>query len=211
MTSIKALSKILMDNPNLPKTQHDEFLEIVVLETERITRLINQVLDIEKIQSNAYEWQNETFNLTALTSRTFKGFIPVLEEKNIDSTINIHEEQIIFMKGDVDRLTQVIVNLLSNAIKFTNTEGGYVGISLTTDNGYAVLKVEDNGNGIPEDKQSLIFDRFTQINDLKQGKPTGSGLGLFITKQIIDHHNGTILVESGADRGTLFIVKLPIL
>jgi Na+/proline symporter/signal transduction histidine kinase len=209
MTSIKALSKILMDNPDLPKEQHDEFLEIIVLETERITRLINQVLDIEKIQFNAYEWKNEPFNLTDLTSRIYKSFHPVLDEKNIQHEFRVDASQPVLIKGDEDRVNQVIVNLLSNAIKFTNTEGGYLGINLTSENGYAVLKIKDNGNGIAEDKQSLIFDRFTQLNDPTQGKPTGSGLGLFITKQIITHHKGTIAVESEIGKGTTFIVKVP--
>jgi Na+/proline symporter/nitrogen-specific signal transduction histidine kinase len=211
MTSIKALSRILIDNQDLPKEKRDEFLEIVVLETERITRLVNQVLDIEKIQFNAYEWQNERFNLTELTSRIYNSFIPALDEKNSDYALIIKPQQVVFMKGDIDRITQVIINLMSNAIKFANTEGGYVGISLSTENEYAVLKVEDNGNGIPEDKQTLIFDRFTQLSDPKQGKPTGSGLGLFITKQIIDHHKGTISVESKEGKGAVFIVNLPLL
>jgi Na+/proline symporter/signal transduction histidine kinase len=210
MTSIKALSKILMDNPDLPKAQHDEFLEIIVLETERITRLINQVLDIEKIQFNAYEWKNEPFNLTELTQRIYKSFQPDLKEKSIDSQLITDLEYPIILKGDTDRINQVIVNLVSNALKFTNTEGGYLGVSLTHENDDAVLKITDNGNGIAEEKQALIFDRFTQLNDPTQGKPTGSGLGLFITKQIIDHHRGTISVESEIGKGATFIVKLPI-
>ena len=208
MTSIKALSKILMDNPDLPKEQHDEFLRIVVLETERITRLVNQVLDIEKMQSNIYEWKQLPFNLTELVERTYKGFIPVLEEKNIRHQLML--QQNILIKGDVDRITQVVVNLLSNAIKFTNTEGGYLEISLLCVDNQAIIKIKDNGHGIAEDQQSLIFGRFTQINDPTQGKPTGSGLGLFITKQIVEHHKGTIAVESAVGKGATFIVTLPI-
>jgi signal transduction histidine kinase len=81
---------------------------------------------------------------------------------------------------------------------------------LTREEEFAVLKVTDNGNGIAEEKQALIFDRFTQLNDPTQGKPTGSGLGLFITKQIVDHHKGTISVESKMGKGATFVVKLPI-
>lgn len=74
----------------------------------------------------------------------------------------------------------------------------------------AIIKIKDNGHGIAEDQQSLIFGRFTQINDPTQGKPTGSGLGLFITKQIVEHHKGTIAVESAVGKGATFIVTLPI-
>ncbi len=210
MTSIKALSRILKDNPDLPKAQHDEFLEIIVLETERITRLINQVLDIEKMQFNAYEWKAEAVNFTELTTRIYKSFGPALKEKDIEHTLQIVDKQAITLTGDVDRITQVIVNLLSNAVKFTNTEGGQLTVNLATENDYAVLKIADNGNGIPEDKQAFIFDRFTQLNDPTQGKPTGSGLGLFITKEIIEHHKGSISVESTVGNGATFIVKLPI-
>jgi signal transduction histidine kinase len=83
-------------------------------------------------------------------------------------------------------------------------------IHLTREKEFAVLKVTDNGNGIAEEKQALIFDRFTQLNDPTLGKPTGSGLGLFITKQIVDHHKGTISVESKMGKGATFVVKLPI-
>ncbi len=210
MTSIKALSKILMDNPDLPKEQRDEFLEIVVLETERITRLVNQVLDIEKIQSNAYDWKSESFNLTEMINRLCKGFMPICEEKNIHHEMKIHSRHDIFIKGDRDRITQVLVNLISNALKFTNTEGGYIGLDLNENEGMAVIKIKDNGKGIAEDKRKLIFDRFTQVNDPTQGKPTGSGLGLFISKHIVEHHKGEISVESEIGEGATFIVKLPI-
>jgi signal transduction histidine kinase len=73
-----------------------------------------------------------------------------------------------------------------------------------------MLKVKDNGKGIPADKLNFIFDRFTQVNDPTQGKPTGSGLGLFITKQIVEHHKGKIWVESRVGQGATFIVKLPL-
>lgn len=210
MTSIKALSKILMDNPDLPKEQHDEFLMIVVLETERITRLVNQVLDIEKIHSNAYEWKKENCNLVELTNHTFKSFIPIFNEKNIQYQFKNDLEQPVYIIADSDRITQVIVNLVSNAIKFVHTEGGAISVSLELHNNYAMLKVKDNGKGIPADKLNFIFDRFTQVNDPTQGKPTGSGLGLFITKQIVEHHKGKIWVESKVGQGATFIVKLPL-
>jgi signal transduction histidine kinase len=211
MTSIKALSKILLDNKDLPKEQHDEFLNIVVLETERITRLINQVLDIEKLQSNAFEWKFERWSINQLVDRVQKGFIPVFKEKNVHfETHLLFEDVLVF--GDSDRITQVLVNLLANALKFTNTEGGYIGLSLTlTNNRRVVIRVKDNGKGIPLDKQAMIFERFTQIDDPTEGKPTGSGLGLFISRSIVEHHNGRLYVESMPDSGAVFVIELPVL
>lgn len=202
MTSIKAFSKILLDNKDLPKDQHDEFLNIVVLETERITRLINQVLDIEKLQSNSFEWKMQRLNINELVSLAAKGFTPIFKEKNIQFDLILPEHPVTIM-GDNDRITQVIVNLLSNAVKFTHTEGGglngLIRLEVAVIEDSVTIKVSDNGKGIPDDKKSMIFERFTQIDDPQAGKPTGSGLGLFISKRIIEHHKGRIYVEDNID------------
>lgn len=210
MTSIKALSKILLDNKDLPKEQHDEFLNIVVLETERITRLINQVLDIEKLQSNAFDWRFERLNINRLVDRVQKGFLPVFEEREIEFEMKFLETDVTIY-GDSDRLTQVIVNLIANAVKFTNTEGGYIALIIERLNeGTIAIKVIDNGKGIPVEKQSMIFERFTQIDDPTEGKPTGSGLGLFISRSIVEHHKGKLYVESMPDMGATFVIELPV-
>ena len=208
MTSIKALSKILLDNKDLPKEQHDEFLSIVVSETERITRLINQVLDIERIQSNAYNWKMERVNINALIEKAGKGIKPICIEKGIECQLVMPDFDI-FITADNDRITQVVVNLLSNAVKFTNTEVGYVGLELSQSEDNVIIKVKDNGKGIPDDKRAMVFERFTQIDDPQAGKPTGSGLGLFISKKIVEYHNGNIYVEDTLGGGTTFVVELP--
>jgi signal transduction histidine kinase len=112
--------------------------------------------------------------------------------------------------GDSDRLTQVIVNLLSNAVKFAHTEGGVIGVTLTHSAGIVIIRVQDNGKGIPDNKKEMVFERFTQIDDPNQGKPTGSGLGLFITKRIIEYHNGRIYVDTNQRIGAMFVIELPI-
>jgi Na+/proline symporter/signal transduction histidine kinase len=209
MTSIRALTKILLDNKDLPREQQDEFLSIVSGESERMSRLINQVLDIEKMQSNAYNWRFEKIELAGFINQITKSFIPSFEEKDIVFNFKIKNKPV-YISGDSDRMTQVIVNLLSNALKFAPTEGGKIEVELAQNNGTAIIKVRDNGNGIPIDKQKLIFERFTQIQDPSMGKPTGSGLGLFITKQILEHHNGDIKVENNTGRGASFIIEIPV-
>ncbi len=208
MTSIKSLSKILLDNKDMIEPKRDTFLGIIVNETERITRLINQVLDIEKVESNAYQWRDETVDFTELAEKAYNSFLPIFSERKIAHDFYRSNKNLI-VKGDSDKLTQVIVNLLSNALKFTNTEGGIINVSLTQNNEKAMLCIRDNGLGIAPEKQITIFDRFTQINNATLGKPTGSGLGLFISKQIIDHHKGEIRVESTLGEGTTFVVELP--
>jgi Na+/proline symporter/nitrogen-specific signal transduction histidine kinase len=209
MTSIRALSKILMDNKDLSKEKHDQFLSIVVGETERITRLVNQVLDIEKIQSNAHNWQLQDLNLSDLLLRTYHGLAPTMDEQNIKHHCNILDQGLI-IKADSDRITQVIVNLLSNAIKFCKVDDGEIVLTLSMHQGQAILKIADNGQGIPANKQAIIFQKFTQINSIDLGKPTGSGLGLFITKSIVEYHKGRIYIQSKPNKGAIFIVELPL-
>lgn len=208
MTSIRALSKILKDNKNISEEKRETFLNIVVDETERITRLVNQVLDIEKFQSNTNNWRDEQINLTDLIKSAFTGFVPAFQEKNIKNEL-ILPEMPLFFQGDSDRIMQVVVNLLSNALKFTPTEGGHIVVRLYQKNDTIFLKVSDNGIGIAKEKQEMIFERFTQINNPKMGKPQGSGLGLFITKQIVNHYGGKISVERPIGEGTTFIIQLP--
>jgi Na+/proline symporter/nitrogen-specific signal transduction histidine kinase len=209
MTSIRALSKILKDNKNIPEAKREAFLNIVVEETERITRLVNQVLDIEKFQSNTTNWRSENINFNDVVHKAYTGFTATFQEKSIKHNILMPENPI-FLIGDSDKLMQVVVNILSNATKFARTEGGQIDIELTTHNNKAVLKVKDNGIGISKEKQEMIFERFTQINNAKMGKPQGSGLGLFITEQIVSHFGGNIRVESVVGEGATFIVALPI-
>ena len=193
----------------MPEPKRDTFLGIIVSETERITRLVNQVLDIEKNESNSYQWRDETIDFTELAEKAYNGFLPIFSERKISHDF-YRSNKNLFVKGDSDKLTQVIINLISNALKFTNTEGGMISVSLTQHQDKAMLCIRDNGMGIALEKQATIFERFTQINNATLGKPTGSGLGLFISKQIIDHHQGGIRIESILGEGATFIVELPI-
>ena len=210
ITSMKALSKILLDNPQLPHDQQSEFLAIVVSESERITRLINQVLDLEKIQSAHLTWETEKVILNEVIQRATEGFRQSMRLKNITLSLAVPSKPI-FVNGNKDRLVQVLVNLIANAIKIVPAENGKITIHLRTKEGKALLKVKDNGIGISEKDQRTIFDQFTQVSDAKLGKPKGSGLGLHISKQIIVQHGGTISVKSAEGKGAVFLVALPLL
>jgi signal transduction histidine kinase len=112
--------------------------------------------------------------------------------------------------GHADRLTQVAVNLISNAIKFCPAAQGRIAVRLSAQHGRAVLEVEDNGPGIPAEQHALIFERFTQLSDKDRGKPQGSGLGLYISKAIVERCQGRIAVRSLEDQGAVFSVELPL-
>lgn len=209
ITSIKALAKILQDNRDLPAGQQEEFLSIIVSESERIGRLINQVLDLEKIQRSDHHDPMSTVDLREVVTEVARKLSPLMEQKAI------HYEQLLppsptLVRGNRDRLTQIVVNLLSNAIKFCSPNVGHIAVSLRIKAEEAQLTVADNGPGIPPAQQRLIFDRFTQVSDAERGKPEGSGLGLHITQQLVRRHQGRISLESEEGRGASFTVALPL-
>jgi Na+/proline symporter/nitrogen-specific signal transduction histidine kinase len=218
VTSIKSLSKIILDySHELEKSQKQEYFKILVAESERISRLINQVLDIEKIQSSVAPNRKEAVNLIELMAAAAVGVQQLFVEKGVDlrfstsfATLLATPEKEIVIQGDRDRLTQLAVNLLSNALKFCDPKQGWVEIHLEQKGTWAYFSVRDNGAGIPKNMQELIFEKFTQLHSNEFGKPQGTGLGLFITKSIAEQHGGTIKVESEIGKGSTFEVRLPI-
>ncbi|MEO0777916.1 MAG: sensor histidine kinase, partial [Bacteroidota bacterium] len=160
ITSIKALSRILLDNPDLPEDKQREFGRLIVNESERITRLINQVLDLKKLQAEEGRWAREPLDLGALVRQAFAGMEKLFEDHHIAATCRVTAELPLIV-GDGDRLTQVVVNLLSNALKFCASPNGVVGVDLKRGDGGLWLEVSDNGRGIEARDQALIFERFT--------------------------------------------------
>jgi Na+/proline symporter/signal transduction histidine kinase len=218
MTSIRSLSKsLLKKGSELGEKRTNEFLTIIVEEADRLTRLVNQVLDIEKIQAGVYEWQQNTICLNDLVTKVYRKHVPVWDELELEHELIICSEKndLFYMEGDEDRLTQVLINLIGNSMKFCPKEGGSIKIkmapSVNHPKTHLLIQIKDNGIGIPIEKQAVIFDRFTQIDSPQMGKPKGTGLGLFITKTIVEHHKGKIWVESKLGEGATFMVELPLL
>lgn len=210
VTSIKSLSKIILDYADeLDEARKKEYLQILVTESDRISRLINQVLDIEKIQSDSAPLKMEQVNLVELLRTTTKGMEQLFAERGVSLHVDTDSEEL-NLRADRDRMVQVMVNLLSNALKFSDPDEGTVRARLARAQQWAILTVEDNGPGIPPNMQRMIFEKFTQVHSQTRGKPQGSGLGLFISKSIVEKHGGTIRVESEPGKGARFEVRLPI-
>jgi Na+/proline symporter/signal transduction histidine kinase len=210
VTSIKALSKIMLDYGNeLPPEKIQAYLAILVDESERISRLINQVLDLEKIQQTPAEKNMELIDLGKLATQSMQGLEQLFVEKGIQYNIQVPEMPV-WIKGHRDNLIQVVLNLLSNALKFCDPVAGKVNLNLQQVGAMAVLQVQDNGAGVPENDRQLIFEKFTQLHHLDLGKPKGTGLGLFISKTIIQQHGGTLQVMANTQPGAVFELKLPL-
>ncbi len=209
LTSIRAFSEILQQDPDLELKQRQEFLDIIVKETERLTRLINEVLDLAKIEAGSMEWRSEKVDLRepARTAASSMGQLYAESEIALDVTL---PDSPIWVRGDRDRLTQVLMNLLSNAEKFCQPKRGRVQLRLDYSNNRARLKVVDNGPGIPSEQIGRLFEKFRQLEGAQDGKRTGTGLGLAISQRIVTHHGGRIEVESERGKGTAFIVELPV-
>ena len=208
LTSIRAFSEILRQDPNVELPQRKRFLDIITKETERLTRLINQVLDLSKIESGRAEWHESQVDMREVIADSVAGMGQVFEERGIRVETRLPESAP-RVPGDVDRIIQVILNLLSNAVKFCQPGAGRIEIALSERDGYLRVDVQDNGPGVSMEEQAVIFDKFRQAGDTLTNKPQGTGLGLPISRHIVEHHGGRLWVESRPGGGACFSFTLP--
>jgi Na+/proline symporter/signal transduction histidine kinase len=208
LTSIRAFSEILNDNPTLGDAQRAKFLGIIIKESERLTRLINQVLDLAKIESGNAEWHTSELDLREVIEDSISAVSQLLKESDIQLDIDLPGE-VPAILADRDRLLQVMLNLLSNAAKFCDRPGGRIGVGLVRQRNHLRVDVTDNGAGIGEAEQEIIFEKFRQAGDTLTQKPKGSGLGLAISRQIITHFGGRLWVRSRPGEGSTFSFTVP--
>jgi Na+/proline symporter/nitrogen-specific signal transduction histidine kinase len=208
LTSIRAFTQILLEEPDVELEQRRKFLTIITRETERLTRLINQVLDLSKIESGKAEWQESKLDMRALISDTVTGMSQLFGERRIEVDVRV-PASVPAVSADVDRIVQVMLNLLSNAAKFCDPGAGRIQIALLAQPGAVRVDVRDNGPGIEPADQQVIFDKFRQAGDTLTNKPHGSGLGLHISRQIVEHFGGKMWVESSPGSGACFSFTLP--
>ncbi|MBP2299662.1 sensor histidine kinase [Azospirillum picis] len=193
LTSIRALSEILHDDPGLDTAQRQEFLAVIIKESERLTRLINQVLDMAKIEAGALDWRIEAIDPADTLAQAVAATEALFRERGIDLSVDL-PRHLPRVRADADRVIQVAVNLLSNAAKFS-PRGGRTRISARPIDGGVRVTVADSGPGVARKDRKLVFDRFRQSGDTLTGKPAGTGLGLAIAKRIVEHLGGRIGVE----------------
>jgi signal transduction histidine kinase/CheY-like chemotaxis protein len=189
------------------KTQVLENLGVVVSEGERLTKLIDDVLDLAKIEAGKFTWNMSKVSIEDVIERAVAATSSLFEAKKLQLIKDI-EPDIPLITGDQDRLIQVVINLISNAVKFTDS--GSITCSAHTNGSEIVVGVKDSGIGISPADQPKVFERFKQVGDTLTDKPKGTGLGLPICKEIVEFHGGRIWVESEPGRGSTFSFTLPI-
>jgi signal transduction histidine kinase/CheY-like chemotaxis protein len=182
-------------------------LDVVVSEGERLTKLIDDVLDLAKIEAGKLEWHMETLSASEIIERALAATSSLVEHKPVTVTSDLTLELPHFV-GDRDRLIQVVINLISNAVKFTSA--GAVTCRAQRVGGDIVISVTDTGLGISPIDQPKVFERFKQVGDTLTDKPKGTGLGLPICKEIVEHHGGRIWVESETGKGSTFSFSIPL-
>jgi signal transduction histidine kinase/CheY-like chemotaxis protein len=189
------------------KAQVMENLKVVVSEGERLTKLIDDVLDLAKIEAGKFTWNMGEVSIGEVIDRAVAATASLFEAKNLKLIRNV-DPDLPTVNGDEDRLIQVVINLISNAVKFT--DAGFITCSARLEGGALVVGVKDSGIGIAPVDQPKVFERFKQVGDTLTDKPKGTGLGLPICKEIVEYHGGQIWVESQPGEGSTFSFTLPV-
>lgn len=220
MTSVLGFAKIIKkklestifpaldgkDEVRRPMDQVRGNVEIIVTEAERLTDLINDVLDIARMEAGAVNWREQDVSMVSVVRQSRAATRGLWQAKGLDVELEVQED-IPNVQGDYDRLVQVVVNLISNATKFTRQSP--ILCRVWSDDEGVTVSVTDRGAGIAEKDLKTIFDKFKQVGDTLTEKPTGTGLGLPISRQIVEYHGGRIWVESERGEGSTFTFFVP--
>ncbi|MBW4539473.1 MAG: response regulator [Myxacorys chilensis ATA2-1-KO14] len=187
--------------------QVEDNIDIIVSEGMRLTSLINDVLDIAKMEAGKVDWKMEVLNVSKVIEHAIASTSALFQAEHLELIQQI-EPELPNVIGDHDRIVQVVINLISNAVKFT--DHGSVTCKAIRIGDHVCMSVIDSGAGIAADDHQKVFEKFKQVGDTLTDKPKGTGLGLPICQQIVEHHNGKIWVESELGKGSTFSFTLPI-
>lgn len=206
LASIIGFSETIVSDPDMSKESQIEFSNLILKEGKRLSNLINDVLDLTKIEGDGIVLNRSNFDIIKLLNDSVNTSRKEMKEKNISLTFDVPDGEII-INGDEEKLNQAISGIISNAVKFT-PPGGRITVSGQSLYREFEIIISDTGIGIPEKELQNIFQKFYRVGGPGSGAG-GTGLGLVFVKQIVDLHKGLITVNSDVDRGTSFVIKLP--
>lgn len=187
--------------------EQKRFVEHIHRDSLHLLALINEILDLSKIEAGRIELRNEIFDMSGAIEEVLLSIRPHGEAKSIRIEADLMEG--VTLAADRLRFKQILFNLLSNAVKFT-PEGERIRVDSTLRDGFVELAVKDNGIGIPKEEQENVFDKFHQVRETTTGVREGTGLGLTITKALVEKHGGRIWLESEPGKGSRFVFTIPI-
>jgi len=210
LTTIKAFAELYMMKPDMPQERKAKLLGTINAESDRLTRLINDLLDLARIEAGAMKWRDEEVSIEDIIRKAIVSMGSLFENKGLRLTTAFNTP-LPAVRGDPDRLAQVVSNILTNAAKFTPA-GGAIHIVVRQEpapGSQLVAQFSDTGMGIPPADLELIFEKFQRSGDQLTSTIEGTGLGLAIARQIVDHHGGRIWAASTYGKGSTFTFTLP--
>ncbi|PKR49191.1 sensor histidine kinase [Thalassospira povalilytica] len=210
LTSIRSFSEILVDTPNLEHDKVEHFLSIIVRESERLTRLIDDHLDLARLEAGHSDWRAVDVDPRTVLDESVEAVKGLFDSRAVQLTTEFSRQSVL-LHVDRDRLTQVFINLLSNAAKFADPDHPSVTVRGEAMDGGYLVSITDNGRGVAQTELETIFDKFSRSGKYAddQPKPSGSGLGLAIARHVVEHCQGKIWAESPPGQGATFRVFIP--
>lgn len=207
LTNIKSYTETVLDNESLALADRNRFLTIAMNETDRMSRIVQDLAALSRLDNQKETWSVSTFRVDDLVERACDAMMMEVK-KHRDHLSVSYQNPLPEISGDKDKIEQVLVNILSNAIKYTQ-DGGTISLSVYTDDD-VFIQVTDNGFGIPKEDVPHLFERFYRVDKARSREKGGSGLGLAIAQEIIRYHGGDITIESELEKGTTATIRLPI-
>lgn len=206
VTSIGISSDVLLDDDEMPAQIRSEFLQNIQKDTDRLSTLISNILNLEKLRTGREKLNRNKELLSSTLVKAIEGISGIAKKNGVTLEIDIHKELIFWHDGT--KFYQVFTNILSNSLKYVPEENGIIKVRTSHNDNNIFIEFHDNGKGIPKEDLPYIFDKFYQSENQDLNKPIGSGLGLAIVKTIVEMHGGEIWVSNKNKGGVVFTIKL---
>jgi len=208
LTSIRSYAETIADDQAIPQETEEDFLRVIINESDRMTKIVQDLLELSRFDSGSTEMTVDEFSLERSLRDVYAAIALEAKKRNHDLNIEL-EWRLPKITGDRARIEQVLMNIISNALKYT-PDGGRINIYSGSFDGNVWVRIEDNGIGIPKDDLERVYDRFYRVEKARSREAGGTGLGLSIAKEIITKHGGEISIDSTPGEGTTVTVTLPI-
>ncbi len=208
LTSIRMFAELMLEGRIKDQEKKLKYLRVIVSESRRLTRLVNNVLDFSRLEQGQKRYHFEELDVGIFMKDLLEFHNPRIKDAGMKSNLNIPDKEIL-IKTDRDALEQVILNLLDNAIKYASS-GKEISVLLNTDTKEVEIRIGDKGPGIPESQRKKIFEKFHRVDDSLTARTQGSGLGLSIARRMLKDMGGELYYEPGSGGGSCFIVKIPV-
>jgi two-component system sensor histidine kinase VicK len=208
LTNIKSYTETLMENPDAPDELRDKFYNVIMNETDRMTRIVKDLLTLSRLDSTRMDWKISRFDIKKSIEHVFSA-MEMDAKKHAHTMLLDMDEDLPEITGDRERIEQVLINILSNAVKYT-PDGGKISMRVHYNEGYIHISVTDNGIGIPKSDLQRVFERFYRVDKARSREKGGTGLGLAIAREIIEYHGGNISISSVFNHGTTVKLSLAV-